>query len=128
MGYSTMRVLIALSCLVACVLAATTTHKPHTRATHEPSEHESVSFHYSPKTHNMIIKQTKGNTLNCYVATLTMQQQHDVHTDAGIRSLELKLLSQTGSATAVQSTSLDDGDVHACGHAPHMGTVTYYSM
>ncbi|XP_060590317.1 uncharacterized protein LOC132745419 [Ruditapes philippinarum] len=120
-----MKICVAFAALVAVCLAATT-QKPH-HHTHEPNEGESFTFAYNGHTHDFIVRHRAGKTYICYVATVTADEMHLVHTDAGMRSLELRILGLLSSATEVQPSAIDAGNVKLCGH-PHNATVIYKTI
>ncbi|XP_052250581.1 uncharacterized protein LOC127857897 [Dreissena polymorpha] len=119
---------VFISAIVVCY-GATTTHRPHSthahtghhstmaHVTHEPSEVESISFEFNGKTGHLIIKvRPDKNTTNCYVATLSDAEHAQIHTDTGMRAVELRLLAGLSTATMVtDKTTLDQQDVHTCG-------------
>ncbi|XP_052220521.1 uncharacterized protein LOC127837436 [Dreissena polymorpha] len=69
------------------------------------------------KTGHLIIKvRPDKNTTNCYVATLSDAEHAQIHTDTGMRAVELSLLAGLSTATMVTDmTTLDQQDVHTCG-------------
>ncbi|XP_052774331.1 uncharacterized protein LOC128212959 [Mya arenaria] len=111
---------VLLSAFVACSLAATlppemtthVTHHPHSH-THEPAEHATITFYYDFHTHQMVL----SKETNCYIFALSLAERQDVHTDAGMTALELKLVNllTTGTMTTVSKDSLDHHLVNACG-------------
>ncbi|XP_060554007.1 uncharacterized protein LOC132715050 [Ruditapes philippinarum] len=117
-------VVLSLFC-VAYAMSMTTTHKPHqthhphgSRPTSEPAEHEFFRFSYEPHTHMMVV--VNGHL--CYMFTLSDAERAAIHTDAGIRAVELKLLStlSTASVTEVTKDQIDVRIAHACGaHTTH---------
>ncbi|XP_060568892.1 uncharacterized protein LOC132727422 [Ruditapes philippinarum] len=117
-------VIIGLFC-VAYAMSMTTTHKPHhthhphgTGPTHEPQEHEFFKFAYEPHSHMMVV--VNGHL--CYMFTLSDAERAAIHTDAGIRAVELKLLStlSTASVTEVTKDQVNAKIAHVCGaHTTH---------
>ncbi|XP_060570680.1 uncharacterized protein LOC132728968 [Ruditapes philippinarum] len=90
-----------------------THHHHHSRATLEPAAHESFKFVYEPHMHKMVV--VTGH--ECYVFSLSDAERADVHTDAGMKALELKLLTAL-STNAVVTTTKEDLDAkaaHICG-------------
>ncbi|KAL4224677.1 hypothetical protein ACF0H5_015374 [Mactra antiquata] len=122
-----MKGFLAVACLISVCYTQSTTKHPHMH-THEPNESESITFAYSGMTHDLIVKQRVGKTYNCYVADLTPEEEKHIHTDAGLRSAELRVLGQLSSATMEDMAMIDAHNVKLCGHAPHNGTVTYYVL
>ncbi|KAK3579572.1 hypothetical protein CHS0354_019083 [Potamilus streckersoni] len=53
--------------------------------THEPNLNSWISFHYVYTTHQMAIRY---HTM-CYIFTLSGQEQTAVHTDSGLKTLEV---------------------------------------
>ncbi|XP_060597900.1 uncharacterized protein LOC132751702 [Ruditapes philippinarum] len=109
-----------------------TTQKPHhgghghhgTGPTVEPSEHENFKFIYEPHSHMMIVV----NGHKCYMFMLSDSEKAAIHTDAGIRAVELKLLGtlSTASVTEVTKDKVAARVVHACGaHITHYYLQTY---
>ncbi|KAK3580364.1 hypothetical protein CHS0354_014842, partial [Potamilus streckersoni] len=120
---------VIFAALVGLSHQAATTHAPlHPRVTHavhtthEPSVHETFSFHYDSSTHKMIIL----GSHNCYIFTLSEEQRMDVHTVIGMRTLEIKLLPFVDSTTKteVKMSSLDHHIQQICGH----DTLHYYTF
>ncbi|KAK3584391.1 hypothetical protein CHS0354_010166 [Potamilus streckersoni] len=62
----------------------------------------------------------------CYIFTLTDQQKLDVHTDAGLKALELKLLPliDSGHKNVVQKSDLSAELQRACGQS----STHFYTM
>ncbi|KAH3835478.1 uncharacterized protein LOC127879220 [Dreissena polymorpha] len=132
---------VFLAVIVACYAATTikpnhvthTTHAHFTHADHttnEPAERDMITFQFQPTTHHLLVK-TKPDrlTTNCYIATLTDTEHANIHTDYGMRSVELRLLAALGSATAVTDVStLDQRDIDSCGmynhERPHYYTIS----
>ncbi|KAK3580363.1 hypothetical protein CHS0354_014841 [Potamilus streckersoni] len=102
------------------------THAPHAslapHATHEPNVHEQFIFHYDYLTHKMFV--ISGH--NCYIFTLSDQEKLDVHTDAGMTTLEAKLLPMLDSTTKTEVTkaSLDMHSQQLCGK----GALHFYTF
>merc|ERR1711860_269212 len=103
--------LVCVICVVYVQAGTTTTHKP--RPTHEPNEHEGFRFAYEPNTHKMVV--VSGN--QCYIFTLSAAERVAVHSDAGIRTLELKFLGMLDTATKTAVTQEQVGNKlwHTCG-------------
>ncbi|XP_052283121.1 uncharacterized protein LOC127879990 isoform X2 [Dreissena polymorpha] len=107
-----------------------TTHALLTRADHttsEPAETDMITFQFQPATHHLLVKKNSDRqTTNCYIATLTDTEHAYIHTDYGMRSVELRLLAALGSATAVTDVStLDQRDVDSCRTYSHAHTMYY---
>ncbi|XP_052774266.1 uncharacterized protein LOC128212914 [Mya arenaria] len=106
---------IAITCgLAATIMPPKPTHAPHgSHATLEPGEHETYKFAYEPRTHLMVV--ASGH--NCYILTLSDAEQTSVHTDSGLRAIELKSLGliSTGTQTMTTKDNLDAHVVHVCG-------------
>ncbi|XP_060605247.1 uncharacterized protein LOC132757823 [Ruditapes philippinarum] len=89
----------------------TTTPAPHQH--HEHTEMESFSFHYDGASQLMLVMvDTK-----CYIWTLTHKQLQGVHTDDGLRAIELKVLGDIKDAlyTVVPKVVLASSIQHGCG-------------
>ncbi|XP_045157189.1 uncharacterized protein LOC123523592 [Mercenaria mercenaria] len=121
-----LRIIIASILCVSYVTAMTTTHKPHhghhhsntthrphSNTTREPGEKDSFRFVYEPHTQQMVVV----NVHDCYVFSLSDSEKVAVHTDAGIRALELKLLSALSTSAVVTTTKdqLNPHAAHLCG-------------
>jgi len=101
---------------------STNMHHSHgTHATAEPSEHDLVRFVYEGHSHLMIMMAQKM----CYIHTLTDTERSAVHTDVGIRTLELKLLNLLSSGTKTEVMIADQPKAikNICGHALHIYTI-----
>ncbi|KAL4236304.1 hypothetical protein ACF0H5_004691 [Mactra antiquata] len=111
--------IFSIVCLAVSMAATTTTKRPHTHATREPSEHDTFRFVYEPHNHLMLVI----NSHTCYMFTLTDAERISVHSDTGIAALEMKFLSSLGSATLTTPTEdqLDRFLKHGCG-----GHITNY--
>ncbi|XP_045157166.1 uncharacterized protein LOC123523571 [Mercenaria mercenaria] len=119
-------VVIGLLC-VAYVTSLTTTkaphhhhtgtHHAHSGPTREPAEHENFRFIYESHSHMMLVATGK----KCYIFSLSDSERGAIHTDAGIRAVELKLLStlSTASVTEVTKDQLSAQVAHSCGHVDH---------
>ncbi|KAH3710603.1 uncharacterized protein LOC127858303 [Dreissena polymorpha] len=127
---------VFISAIVVCYGA--TTHRPHsthahtghhTTQPHEPGEFETISFQFSFQTGHLLVKvHPDKNTLNCYIATLSDAEHAQIHTDAGMRAVELRLLAALSTATMVtDKTTLDQHDVQACG-AHTTKTPSFYTI
>ncbi|KAH3788441.1 uncharacterized protein LOC127841222 [Dreissena polymorpha] len=120
---------IFLGVIVAC-FAATTHRPPHTTHAHtnhtthahtnlpiEPWEIH-ITFQFQPLTFHLLAmtppdRATK--TFKCFIATISDSEHAQIHTDAGISAVELKILAALESATAVTDVStLDTRDVTTC--------------
>ncbi|XP_045177009.2 uncharacterized protein LOC123537378 [Mercenaria mercenaria] len=123
-----MRICFALLCLVATTFASTTTHHPHHTHTHEPNEGEAFTFAYNGRSHDLVIKHRSGKNYMCYIASLTDDERHTVHTDGGMRAVELRILGLLSSSTVVEKTAIDQVNLKYCGHAPHNGTMIYHTI
>ncbi|XP_052262860.1 uncharacterized protein LOC127866398 isoform X1 [Dreissena polymorpha] len=134
-----MQAICVFIAVIAACHAGTTTHRPHvthtthahvTHTTHahvthttlEPGETDTLSFQFLPTTLHLLVKtHPDKTTYNCYIAALSDSEHAQIHTDAGMTAVELRVLAALGSATAVTDAStLDKRDVNACGH---MGTL-----
>ncbi|XP_052217317.1 uncharacterized protein LOC127835091 isoform X3 [Dreissena polymorpha] len=126
---------IFLGVIVACYAATThrpphTTHAHNTGPTHEPAETDSITFQFQPLTFHLLVKTHPDKmTYNCYIAALSDSEHAQIHTDAGMRAVELRILASLGSATAVTDVStLDKRDVTTCtshfSMQPHYFTIT----
>ncbi|XP_045157187.2 uncharacterized protein LOC123523590 [Mercenaria mercenaria] len=119
-------IIISVVC-VASVWSATTIppttvrhhHTHHPRPSTEPAEHETFKFVYEPHAHQMVV--VTGH--ECYVFSLSDAERTAVHTDAGMKALELKLLSALSTNAVVTATKedLNPKAAHACG-----GHITTY--
>ncbi|KAH3883729.1 uncharacterized protein LOC127866409 [Dreissena polymorpha] len=98
--------------------------------THEPAETDSITFQFQPLTFHLLVKTHPDKmTYNCYIAALSDSEHAQIHTDAGMRAVELRILAALGSATAVTDVStLDKHDVTTCtahfSMQPHYFTIT----
>lgn len=104
-------------------MATTTKHgHHHSHPTAEPTEHDTYKFVYEPQTHKMVIVTGK----ECYVFSLTDAERVSVHTDAGIKAIELRLLTAITSNAVVATTKdqLDTKSAHICGGH----TTTFYTQ
>ncbi|KAH3840259.1 uncharacterized protein LOC127880169 isoform X1 [Dreissena polymorpha] len=117
----------AFVCIIALCYAATT-HRPH--ATHEPSEVDSVTFQYVSATHHLVVRWIPDkNTYECYISTMTMAERNQIHTDAGMRAVETRVLGQLSSGTMVtDTTTLDQHDVKACGTGRNHTMPVFYTI
>ncbi|XP_052774304.1 uncharacterized protein LOC128212940 [Mya arenaria] len=122
---------VLMYAFVACALAATiepemtTRHPHHTQNpdhTHEPAVHETISFFYDFHTHQMTL--SKGT--DCYIFALSLAERQDVHTDAGMTVLEVKLVNllTTAKMTLLSKDTLGHSLLNACGRK----ATTYYSV
>ncbi|XP_045157188.2 uncharacterized protein LOC123523591 [Mercenaria mercenaria] len=112
------RAIIISAVCVLSVLSMSTTkaphHQHHSKPTSEPAEHEGYKFIYEPHVHQMVV--VTGH--DCYVFSMSDAERTAVHTDAGMRALELRLLSTLSTNAVVTATKedLDPKAAHACGH------------
>ncbi|KAL3855603.1 hypothetical protein ACJMK2_014810 [Sinanodonta woodiana] len=113
-----MKFVVILAALIAVSYETTAPQA----TTHESNEAASIFFYYDYLTHKMALRY--GRT--CYIFTLTDQQRTQVHTDAGIKALELTLLPliDSGHKTLVQKSSLSTDLQRACGR----NTTLIYTM
>ncbi|KAL4224678.1 hypothetical protein ACF0H5_015375 [Mactra antiquata] len=121
-----MNIITLAVCLVSVCYAQMTTKHPH--VTREPNESEGLSFIYSGITHDLIVKQRVGKALSCYIADLTPDEEQHVHSDSGLKAVELRVLSQLSTATMETVDMIHENNVKICGHAPVNGTLHYYVL
>ncbi|XP_060072136.1 uncharacterized protein LOC132552008 [Ylistrum balloti] len=79
-------------CIVALVACATAQIFHLGGNHHDHAELGSFSFFYDPKSHYLI-----GRTShNCYFMSLGPTEQHDIHTNTGLETSELKMITMIG--------------------------------
>ncbi|XP_060554595.1 uncharacterized protein LOC132715596 [Ruditapes philippinarum] len=110
-----------LFCVAFAMSMTTKHHHGHhgTGPTVEPAEHENFKFAYEPHSQMMIVV----NGHKCYIFSLSDSERASIHTDAGIRAVELKLLStlSTAAVTEVTKDQVPAKTAHVCG-----GHITNY--
>ncbi|XP_060570690.1 uncharacterized protein LOC132728977 isoform X1 [Ruditapes philippinarum] len=123
-----LRILLACFVCVSYVMCMTTTQRPHhvhnhnhthnhshhhTNTTREPPARESFKFIYESHSQMMVVVSAK----ECYVFALSDSEKSAIHTDAGLRAVELRLLSalSTTAVTTITRDQLDPKAAHACG-------------
>ncbi|KAH3788431.1 uncharacterized protein LOC127841221 [Dreissena polymorpha] len=136
---------IFLGVIVSC-FAATTHRPPHTTHAHtnhtthahtnlpiEPWEIHTIIFQFQPLTFHLLAmtptdRATK--TSKCFIATISDSEHAQIHTDAGMRAVELRILAALGSATAVTDVStLDTRDVTTCtSHTIFLPLLRYFTI
>ncbi|KAL4227877.1 hypothetical protein ACF0H5_013318 [Mactra antiquata] len=81
---------------------------------HESNEMEQFSFNYDGRTHMLLV--VKGS--QCYIWRLTDLQKQMVHTDDGLRQIEIQVIRDIDSAmyTTVPRDILSNSIQQACGH------------
>ncbi|KAL3855735.1 hypothetical protein ACJMK2_014940 [Sinanodonta woodiana] len=97
------------------------TNGPYT--THEPSITQQYTFHYTQVTQKMFVRKD----MNCYIFLLTVQERINVHTDSGLRALEVQFIQMiiTGIKTEIVDTSALDHSIRlGCGSS----TQHYYTV
>ncbi|XP_052797744.1 uncharacterized protein LOC128229888 [Mya arenaria] len=110
--------------LIAACWAATTvsnTHSTHAHTTHvtrEPTESETIFFQYNSHTHHLLIKTHKQKQgYYCYIYALTDDERVQVHTDSGLRAIEMHLLTLLTYAHTIDDVStIKTSDVRMCSH------------
>merc|ERR1712243_324366 len=107
--------LASLCCLVLALrvgftAAATTPGTTHQH--HEHPEKESFNFYYDGHTQMLIVH----NSQACYLWVLTPDELNGVHTDSGLRNIELRVFKVIDSAyyTVVPSKILSSTIIKAC--------------
>ncbi|XP_060570688.1 uncharacterized protein LOC132728975 [Ruditapes philippinarum] len=107
------------------VLSMSTTKAPNLSTaihqTREPAEHETFLFKYEPHFHNMIVVTFIDSVRTCYIFDLSDDERAAIHTDAGIRAVELRLLSTLKfvSVTEVTKDQLHRPTSRVCGTVQH---------
>ncbi|XP_052282475.1 uncharacterized protein LOC127879573 [Dreissena polymorpha] len=122
-----MKTIGAFVCVIALCYAATT-HRPH--GGHDHNEQDSATFQYVGSTQHLLVQwYPDKSTYNCYIVSLTDVEKAQVHTDAGMRAVEIRVLGQLSQAALVHDAStLNSHDVHACGHGKNHTTPAYYIL
>ncbi|XP_021374617.1 uncharacterized protein LOC110463972 [Mizuhopecten yessoensis] len=91
--------MLRLLCVLALTTCATAQFFSHL-GDHEHSELGSFSFFYDPKSHYIVGRTTH----NCYFMSLGANEQHDVHTNTGLETSELKMIQMIGGGETEMTT------------------------
>ncbi|KAL4227876.1 hypothetical protein ACF0H5_013317 [Mactra antiquata] len=114
-------ILLGISCLVFAAtftnVNGATTMMPTGNGTHhhhESNEIEQFSFNYDGRSHMLLV--VKGS--QCYIWRLTDTQRQMVHTDDGLRQIEIQVIRDIDSSmyTTVPGDILSSSINQACGH------------
>ncbi|XP_060605248.1 uncharacterized protein LOC132757824 [Ruditapes philippinarum] len=102
--------LLVASCLT--LSKAATTMMPFTTTHHQPYEFENFVFQFDGTTGTMTVRSSN----KCYIWQITTQEHQQIHTDDGLRNVELRVLKEMNNAyyTVVPKSILHPTIQYAC--------------